>query len=172
MNQQSKKVLVVYFSRTGHTKHIVDNISKMINCDVERLKPKTNFNGFWGSVKGVLYSFMGKGCKIEPVSQSIENYDAVIICSPIWAGKLSAPAREFFYHKKGFLNKYAIAISSSSGDIDGALKEAEYISGQKPLSRISILDKDRVGGRDYGKIGRFVEQLKFKLQWSKKEDQK
>jgi flavodoxin len=163
MEQQIKKALIVYFSMTGHTKHAVDLISKMIDSDVEIIKPQINFHGFTGFIKACAYSLMGMGCKIQPISQSTDKYDIVIICSPMWLGKISSPVREFLHHKKDIIGNYALMVSCQGSEADEVFREAEKILGKPAISKVSINKKDRLTGKDYTKVGQFVEIMKFKL---------
>jgi len=99
------KTLVVYFSLTGSTEFVAKIISEQLNADLCEVVDKKHKKGKLIYLKGGAAAFREKLTKIE-VNKSIENYDLIIIGSPIWAGKITPAIRTFlsqndFYQKKG-----------------------------------------------------------------------
>lgn len=89
--------LVVYYSLEGDTDMIAQELAKKINADIIRLIPQkqiptgkfTKF--FWGG-KSVIFN---EKPKLTNGKIAVENYDAIIIGTPIWAGSFAAPIMSF-----------------------------------------------------------------------------
>lgn len=79
--------IVYYYSKTGNNKYIASKIAKELNCDIEEIKPRVNLK---------IINLMG----IKPLKSNPSDYDLVILCGPIWMGKL-------IYPLKSFLEKYS-----------------------------------------------------------------
>jgi flavodoxin len=99
------KTLVVYFSLTGSTEFVAKIIAEQLNADLCEVVDKKHKNGKLIYLKGGAASIREKLTKIE-FPKSIENYDLIIVGSPIWAGKITPAIRTFlslndFSHKKG-----------------------------------------------------------------------
>ncbi len=88
-----KKILVIYYSRKGNNKYLAGRISKSLSCEIEEIKPRLNF---------FLLFLMNIHLGIKPLKHKIEDYDKVILCGPIWMGKLIPPLRSFI---KKYFNK-------------------------------------------------------------------
>ena len=99
------KTLVVYFSLTGATEFVAKIISEQLTADLCEVVDKKHTKGKLIYLKGGSASIREKLTKIE-VPKSIENYDLIIVGSPIWAGKITPAIRTFlslndFSEKKG-----------------------------------------------------------------------
>lgn len=92
------KKLLVYYSFEGNTKLLSKIIAENLDADIVELKPKNEVKrkGFmkylWGG-KGV---FMKEKPELEPISINIEEYDVLIIGTPVWAGTFVPSLRTFF----------------------------------------------------------------------------
>ena len=76
--------LVVYYSIFGNNKGIATNIAQVNRFDIVEFNPGTFFR--------VFQFFMRKKRLAKKAKQiDVENYNNLIICGPIWAGK-PAPA--------------------------------------------------------------------------------
>jgi flavodoxin len=99
------KTLVVYFSLTGSTEFVAKIICEQLDADLCEVVDKKHKKGKLIYLKGGSASFREKLTKIE-VSKSIDDYDLIIIGSPVWAGKITPAIRTFlslndFSQKKG-----------------------------------------------------------------------
>jgi flavodoxin len=99
------KSLVVYFSLTGSTEFVAKIVAHQLNADLCEVVDKKHKNGKLIYLKGGAASFREKLTKIE-VSKSIDEYDFIVVGSPVWAGKITPAIRTFlslndFSQKKG-----------------------------------------------------------------------
>lgn len=89
--------LVVYYSIFGNNKGIATNIAQVNNYDIVEFNPGTVFRVFQFFVRKKRLA--KKARKID-----IKNYNNLIICGPIWAGK-PAPAIIKLLENIGLQNK-------------------------------------------------------------------
>jgi len=99
------KSLVVYFSLTGSTEFVAKIIGDQLDADLCEVVDKRHKKDKLIYLKGGAASFREKLTKIE-ASKSIDEYDFIIVGSPIWAGKITPAIRTFlslndFSQKKG-----------------------------------------------------------------------
>lgn len=99
------KTLVVYFSLTGSTEFVAKIISNNLDADLCEVIDKKHKKGKLIYLKGGAAAIREKLTEIE-AAKSIENYDLIIVGSPIWAGKITPAIRTFlslndFSQKKG-----------------------------------------------------------------------
>jgi len=89
--------LVVYYSIFGNNKGIATNIAQVNNYDIVEFNP--------GTMLRVFQFFMRKKRLAKKAKQiSIEKYNNLIVCGPIWAGK-PAPAIIKLLENIGIKNK-------------------------------------------------------------------
>ena len=141
---QKKNVLVAYFSATGTTKKVAQNLAKAVNADIYEIKPLTPYTSAdlnWhdsNSRSSVEMNDKSARPEITEDNFSVKDYDTVLLGFPIWWG--TAPRIiNTFLEKQDFANKkiiiFATSGSSSIGNTDKDLKpsissSAEIIKGK------------------------------------------
>lgn len=147
-----KKVLVVYFSRTGNCKKIAKEIAKRLDADIEEIKTSTSYSGFFGYQKALFHGFLNTTPKIAPVKKELYEYDLIIIGGPIWGGSLSAPVRSFLQnHKNSFRN---IAFFSTQGSAFGQknlMRQMKHVCSLRPITSMTIT-KNKIESSAYQDI--------------------
>lgn len=94
------KTLVVYFSRKGYTEEIAMEKVKEENADFLCIDTIKNTCGWYGFLNCAKLSLIKKQMILFPYTNDISAYDKVIICSPIWFGKICSPIDEFIKKEK------------------------------------------------------------------------
>ena len=91
------KTLVVYYSYEGNTELIAKAISDTFKFDCISIKPvkEMKSKGFAKYVWGGGQVVMKIVPKIETININLEDYDFILIGSPIWAGTYAPPIRSF-----------------------------------------------------------------------------
>lgn len=134
------QTLVIYYSRTGNTRFVAEKIAEQLSADICEVIDKKNRQGRLAFVKGGYDSLRKKLTKIE-VSKKIDNYDLIIIGSPVWADGIT-PAIRTFIEKNDFSNKQIACFMTLKGDNPKKALEnmKEAILPQIPLSELGITD--------------------------------
>ncbi len=80
------KKLVVYYSYTGNTKKIADMIKNKLDCDILELEPLTPFSKDYDEVVNEYQnnSIDNKEVPIKDINVNLDDYDEIIIGTPVW----------------------------------------------------------------------------------------
>jgi flavodoxin len=106
--------LVTYYSRTGNTKFVADKIAEQLNAEICEVVDKKNRKGKLVFLTGGYAALREKLTKIE-VTKTINDYDFIIVGSPVWAGKI-APAIRTFLVLNDFSDKQVALFVTLGGD--------------------------------------------------------
>lgn len=131
------KKVVAYYSRTGNTKFVAERIAEQLGADLCEVTDKKNRQGRLVFLTGGLAALREKLTDIE-VSKPIEEYDLVIVGSPVWAGKI-APATRKLLVTNDFSEKF-VAIFVTLG-------------GNKPEKALANVKKSFKTKRLIGELG-------------------
>ena len=124
-DQNRNKILIVYFSCTGNTKRVANNINSIIGGDLIEIIPKVPY-----TTEDLNYNDANSRSSLENKNQSIlpeisneisnfEEYQTIFIGYPIWHGR--SPNIIFTLLKKyDFNNKNIITFSTSSSSSDSS----------------------------------------------------
>ena len=154
------QALVVYYSRTGHTKKIGDELAKAMSADMEELVDTANRAGPIGWLMSGREGSGRKLAKIQPVKKDPANYDIVVIGTPIWSRNMSSPVRAYLTENKAKFKNVAFFCTEGSSGSEKAFAEMEEVIGKKPKAMLTITMADLKSGRDGDKMKKFTGEVK------------
>ncbi|MFH2027554.1 MAG: hypothetical protein ABIJ08_00305 [Nanoarchaeota archaeon] len=90
------KTLITYYSRTGTTRKVANEIAVQLGCDTDEIIDKTKRSGPLGYITSGRDAMKKSLTEIE-TKKDPSQYDLVIIGTPIWAWTM-APAIRTYYN--------------------------------------------------------------------------
>ncbi len=160
INMSERKILVVYYSRSGTTRRIAESISGKLSCDIEEVVDLKNRGGPIGWLSAGRDAGNKSLTKIEKPKKDPEPYNHVILGSPIWNGSISTPIRTYMTENKHALGNTSIFITGDASDNSKLVLDVEAILGKKPVGFLSLNKKlDVDSGKFDEKINEFLKSL-------------
>ncbi len=89
------KTLVVYYSRTGNTKFVAEEITAELGADIEEIIDLKNREGKLGWLSASRDATGNRQTKIAETKRDPKNYDLIVIGTPIWAWSPSSAIRSY-----------------------------------------------------------------------------
>ncbi|KAB3536044.1 flavodoxin [Alkaliphilus pronyensis] len=129
------KSIVVYYSFEGNTNLIAEVMAEAIGADLLRLKPKKEIKsrGFGKYLWGGSQVVMNKKPELETFKQDLQDYDLIIIGTPVWAWTYAPPIASLL-EKANLKNKSVGLFSCHGGQIGKT-----FINLKKRLADSNIL---------------------------------
>ncbi len=154
------KILIAYFSATGTTKKIANNLAQATSGDLFEIKPQVAYSSEdlnWNNKKSRSSVEMNDDFsrpEIAKVVKNIDNYDTVFIGFPIW---WYIPPRiiQTFIEKHNLSGKKIITFATSGGS---------GIKGSTDFLKKMYSDLDIVEGKKFS----WNESLESIKSWIKK----
>lgn len=118
------KKLVVYYSYTGNTRKIASIIKDKLNCDVLELEPLTPFSEDYDEVVDEYQnnSIDNKEVAIKDINVDLNNYDEIIIGTPVWWYTIS-PVVVTFLKKYDLSGKKIYPFATNAGWLGKTFKD-------------------------------------------------
>jgi len=109
--------IVIYYSLLGHNRTIAEEIAELRKCEILEFAP--------GSILRVFQFFM-RHKKLRKKAQEVDlsDYNEIIICGPIWAGK-PAPAIKYLLESldlKGKVVRFHFTFTQNYGNTEGNIR--------------------------------------------------
>lgn len=122
------KKLIVFYSYTNNTKKIAEQIQMATGadiCEIETVKP---YKGDYNSVVDQGKQEVDRGFKpaIKPLRVNLEDYDTIIIGTPVW-WYTYAPAVATFLSEYDLSGKTIIPFATNGGWLGHTLKDMERV---------------------------------------------
>ncbi len=92
------RTLVVYYSRTGNTRTIGEELAAALGADVEELAEVQDRQGRLGYLRSGLDAGLRKASVLQPLQHEPSAYERLVVGTPIWVSTVSSPVRAFLMH--------------------------------------------------------------------------
>lgn len=157
------KVLVVHFSRSGHTRAAAKQVAGALDADLEEITEPRDRRGVFGYLRSSFEAFFQRLPRIDPARHDVSKYELVIVGTPIWNVSLASPMRSWLTEQRRAIRQLAVLLTCGGMGMDRALRQIEEVSRHAPCAHTVVTDRDRARGTDRAKLDRFVEALQQKL---------
>ena len=85
------RTLIVYYSRTGANEKVAKALQEKLGCDIEEIRDTADRSGALGMFRSVIETMFKRSAKIEEMAKRPEDYELVIIGTPVWIGSMIKP---------------------------------------------------------------------------------
>ena len=133
------KSLVVYYSRTNTTRKLAEKIASETNADIEEIRPKVNYQGKIGYIRGGKDAMSEKIIDLEEMAYDPKDYDVVYIGGPVWASKAANPL--ISYIDKNDFNNVKFFLTAGKSGFESSFQQMEKYS-KKPLKTLQLTTKE------------------------------
>lgn len=110
------ELLIIYYSRSGTTRTIAQELARNLSCEIEEIISRKN-RQFFGIITCVNDQLFDRDDNIEPFKKDISAYNPLIIASPVWIHGISSPMRTFLKYS-GLKGKDAYLVLTNNGNYD------------------------------------------------------
>lgn len=157
------RVLVVFFSRTGTTRVLASTIAGMLSADLEEICDCTERRGAMGYMRCLVDAWRKRPAEIVPPGLDTAQYDLVVVGTPVWAGSVSAPVREYLLENRLKFRHVAFFCSFGGLGSQAAFDEMRALCGKAPVAQCKVRAADVERGVVAASLTLFVSVLKRHL---------
>ena len=135
----SSKTLMVYYSYTGNCREIVTTLTSQIQADVLEIQPaekglKYEANNYalgtqlLNAIKANPND-AGSYPAIDPVTTSLNDYETIIIVTPLWWSQMAANMQTYLFNYGSQLagKNMGLIVSSASSGISGVVDDCKRL---------------------------------------------
>ncbi len=154
------KALVVYYSRTGNTKKVGDELVKVLPGDLEEIIDTANRAGPVGFAKSGYEGSRKILAKIQPAKTDPSGYDIVVIGTPNWAASMSSPVRAYLTENKAKFKGVAFFCTEGvRGGSEKIFADMEAVTGKKPKATLKLNAADLKDVNWAEKVKKFAAEI-------------
>jgi flavodoxin len=159
-----RRILLVYFSRTGHTRQVATAIAAAlarpgVQVDVEEIVDPTPRRGVLGYFRSGGQAYFRR---VIPIAASVRDpaaYDLVIIGSPIWNVSLSAPVRSYLARHREALRIVAFFCTCGGMGMDRTLRQMAEAAGREAVGSLVVRERDLGQPLMASRVARFAVEI-------------
>lgn len=134
----AQKKLVLYYSETGTTKAVAEELQKQVGADIEAVEAVEPYSGNFQETiqRSGRERESGQMPALKPLKKRIADYDVIFLGYPIWFGTYALPIVTLV-KEQDFAGKQVVpfctfgsgGLNTSSADLVKALPKAKILKG-------------------------------------------
>lgn len=145
MTAKSNRVLIIYYSHSGNTRKIANEIHKVVGGDIVEVQPvkpyPDSYNAVVEQAKRELHS--GYKPEIRAAVESLASYDTIFVGSPNWWHTIAPPVITFLSEADVSGKNIIPFVTHGGGGLGrSALDIAELCPSSKILKSLAVYGAD------------------------------
>jgi flavodoxin len=157
------RVLVVYYSRSGYTRRIAEEIARTLAADICPIEEERARNGLPGYLRSGFEAVTRKEPPIVQLARDPRQYELVVIGTPVWGWSTSSPVRAFVTRYRDRLACVAFFCTMGGSGAQKVFMDLQQRAGHAPVATLGLTDGEIDAGTHVQKVERFVAAIRERL---------
>jgi flavodoxin len=146
------KALVVYYSNSGTTRSVAEQIARAIDGDLEEIverRPRPRLldedgkpAGGFAMARSALSAVLGVGSAIQRGQANCATYDVVIAGTPVWVGSLVPPVRSYLKQSRKSLKTVAFFCTCGQNEKLKAIPQMTRAAKKEPVATLTVTSEE------------------------------
>jgi flavodoxin len=133
-----RRILVVYYSRTGNTRALAGELVAALEADVDQLDDSRDRTGVFGYLRCAREALKRRTVELLPAAYDPSNYDVVVLGTPVWAGNISSPLRSYVAAHERQLRRVAFFCTQGGSGAEKVFRDLAELCGQSPVATLAV----------------------------------
>jgi flavodoxin len=123
--EEAPKMLVLYYSQTGNTKAVAEEIANKLGADIEEITMEEPYDGdFQATIERCMKEREQEVIPaIHPVKADLANYDVIFLGFPVWFGTYAPPVQKFLLSADLSGKKIVPFCTFGSGGLESSVND-------------------------------------------------
>ncbi len=167
------ETLIVFYTRTGTTQKVAEDLAVHFNADMLELQDNKNRSGVLGFLRSGFDALTSNVTVINDFNHKLDEYDVILIGTPVWAGKMTPAIRTFLLGNAEVFPEVAFFVTLGGTSAQKTLQGMEDLAGKEPLASLVLEKEEALGSPAASKddIDSFVKIICDKMESKTKNEQ-
>lgn len=153
------KILITYYSRSGNTEQVAKELATLCDADLDPIRATKDNDKGWRFIRTLFQTGRQSCSTIEPSDHNPQNYDLVIIGTPVWMSNLSSIARAYLRsHVTQFKNVAFFCTEGRTGE-NKVFQQMKDEVDQLPIATLVVKEFELKDKSYLAKLSSFSDSL-------------
>jgi NAD(P)H-dependent FMN reductase len=135
------KTLVVC-DGTPATKRLASDLASALRADLDLIITRQPRDGLVGWIRSAYDVTFERPTDIARPARKVDDYDLVVIGSPVWNGAVTSPVRTYIERHAKRVRSLALFATSPRRGAESAIEQMTNLCGRHPLAHLVVRDCD------------------------------
>lgn len=155
-----KKILVLYYSRTGFTRTIARQVARACNADLEPIEGVKGRTHAVGYVRSAIEAALHLDTPIRRAKHIPSDYDIVVIGTPIWFWNMASPVRTYVKRHRRQFKRVAFFCTYGGSGQGKVLSDLAALCGRPAVATMAVADAEVAAELYHDRLSKFASALK------------
>jgi len=141
-SKTTDKILLIYYSRTGFTKKVAEELATEWECNVEAIGDIKSRGGLFGYMRSAFEALYKKLPDIKSMQKDPSQYKLVVIGSPVWASNIPSPVRTYITKYRNKFKRVAFFCTFGGSGADKVFNDMAQLCVNKPIATMALTDNE------------------------------
>jgi flavodoxin len=157
------KPLIIFYTRTGTTKKLAEDIAKVLKADTEEIFDTKKRSGIFGYLFGGRDAMRRRLTKIKPTKKDPGSYGVILVGTPIWGYNMAPAIRTYITANKAKFKKAAFFCTMGGSGGARAFQEMAFAAGKAPVATLELKNAEVKGNSRVDDVKKFCRQVRLSL---------
>ncbi|MBR9704557.1 hypothetical protein GOV12_04040 [Candidatus Pacearchaeota archaeon] len=159
------KILIIYYSRTGTTRILAEEMAFLLKAETEEIIDKKNRMGAMGWLGSGKDATFNRLTRIIDLKKNLIDYDLIIVGGPVWNSAITPAIRTFLsQNKQVFIGKgLCYFCTHATSSVGKTYSQMEDVTGAKPMATYDTSTKDVKNEKFRVSLNEFVDSLRERM---------
>jgi len=154
------KTLVVYYSRSGRTRKVAEELAHLLGADLDELHETCSRTGLIGYLAGGRDAWLARDTGLAPLKYDPTGHDLVVLAGPVWAFTVCPALRAYVKLWGARLRRTAFLATQGGRGAERAFAALRELVAQPPVATLTLIDRDIDKERHVPELDAFGEKLR------------
>ena len=136
-----KRILIAYYSLSGHTEKVAEQLATLLGADLDRIVDHTKRAGIIHFMSAGRDALKERDTEIT-VARDPAAYDLVVVGTPVWAGTITPAVRAYLKRYGAQVPAIACFTTSGSAGPEVSVVAIEQVTGKAVKAAIGIVKRE------------------------------
>lgn len=136
-----KKTLIVYHSRTGHTRRVAEALARRLSADLDEIRIVQPLDGIAGYAMCAIEAIAGLTPALRPMHRDPAAYELVVIGTPVWFWSPSSPVRSWL-EAQPLKHRVAFFCTMGGSGAGRVFATRAELAGREPVATLALTEKE------------------------------
>lgn len=154
-----KPCLIVYYSRSGVTAKVANELARMCGADLEEIRDTRPRGGAMGYLRSAWQGLRQQPAEIESPHHHPAEYPFIVLGTPVWAGHMSAPMRAYLLRYREHFRHIAVFCTMGGSGGPRVLTAIADLCDKLPSATLCLRQSDVLAQRHAAALAAFASEL-------------
>jgi flavodoxin len=160
-----RKILVIYYSRTGTTQALAEEIARACDAEWVAINAVAQHRGIAGYIRSAVEAALHLNTPIQVGQHAPRNYDLVVVGTPIWFWNVASPVRTYLKKNRRQFRQLAFFCTYGGSGQRKVLADLAAICEQTAVATWAVSDKEIATGTYRESLAKFVAGIQRSHRW-------